>query len=216
MSASISPEGLQAPAFLSIGEGVQLVHMLRPQPDMGSVVQILASRDGEGTSSLARDLCLIAAREVGLRTLLLDMDGSGRKQIDWVRRSHSLPFALVGSISVRPTSLTVHRVGASQFHVGEPSGGQPVPVASWPGILKLLRPRFDLVVIDTPAFSRTFDGVFVAPHVDGTILVIEAEATKTTQVQNVRDRIIEAGGKVVGTILNKRHFHIPQAIYERI
>jgi Mrp family chromosome partitioning ATPase len=190
--------------------------MLRPQPDIGTVVQLIAARNGEGTSSLARDLCLIAAREVGLRTMLVDMDGSGRKQIDWARASHNMPFALAGSISVRPTSLTVLRVGASHFHVGEPNGGQPVPVASWPGMLKLLRPRFDLVVLDSPAFARTFDGVFVAPHVDGTILVIEAEATKATHVQNLRDRVTEAGGKVVGTILNKRRFHIPEAIYERV
>jgi Mrp family chromosome partitioning ATPase len=216
MSTLLSPEGLQAPTFLNIGEGIQLVHMLRPQPDVGTVVQLLAARDNEGTSSLARDLCLTAVRELGLRTILLDMDGSGRKQIDWVRRSHNVPFALAGSISVRPTALTVLRVGASQFHVGEPSGGQPVPVASWPGILKLLRPRFDLVVIDSPAFARSFDGVIIAPHVDGTLLVIEAEATKATHVQNLRDRVIEAGGKVVGTILNKRKFHIPEAIYERV
>jgi Mrp family chromosome partitioning ATPase len=202
--------------FLSAGDGVPLIHMLRPQTEVGTVVQLLASRSGEGTSSLARDLCLIAAREVGLRTILVDMDGSGRQQIDWVRESHNLPFSLAGSISVRPTSLTVLRVGASHFHVGEPNGSQPVPVASWPGILKLLRPRFDLVVVDSPAFARSFDGVFVAPHVDGTILVIEAEATKATQVQNLRDRVVEAGGKVVGTILNKRRFHIPEAVYERV
>ncbi len=216
MSGVISAEGLQAPSFLKVSEGIQLVHLLRPEAGVGTMVQMLAVRDGEGTSSLVRDLCLIAAREVGLRTMLLDTDGSGRKQIDWVRQHHSVPLSLAGSISVRATSLTVLRIGASQLHVGEPTGGEQVPAASWPGILKLLRPRFDLVVVDSPSLTRSFDGVMISPHVDGTLLVIDAEATKTAQVQNLRDRIVEIGGKVVGTVLNKRHFHIPEAIYERI
>jgi Mrp family chromosome partitioning ATPase len=185
-------------------------------PEVASVVQLIAARDGEGTSSLARDLCLIAAREVGLRTILLDTDGPGRKQVEWMREKHYVPLSLAGSIAVRPTSLNVLRVGASTLHVGEPMGDAPVPAAAWPGILKLLRPRFDLVVVDSPAVTGSFDGVLIAPHVDGSLIVIEAQTTRATQVQALRDRLVEIGGKVIGTILNKRQFHIPQAIYERV
>jgi Mrp family chromosome partitioning ATPase len=216
MSASYSPEGLRPPAFLSTSEGIQLVHLLHPERGGGTVVQLIAVRDGEGTSSLARDLCLIAARQVGLRTILLDIDGNGRKQVDWVRQTHDGPLALAGSISVQRCSLTVLRVGASHFHVGEPHGDMPVPPTSWPGIFNLLRPRFDFIVVDSPAFARSFDGVLAAPHVDGTLLVIEAQATRATHVQTLRDRIVEIGGKVVGTVLNKAQFHVRDAVYERV
>jgi Mrp family chromosome partitioning ATPase len=220
MSASLSPEGLQPPAYLPVSEGIQLVHLLRPQfaqaaPDGASVVQLMAARDGEGTSSLARDLALIAAREVGLRTLLLDTEGAGRLHADWARAAHHLPFALAGTISIRPTPINIMRIGASPLHVAEPQGDVPIPASAWPGILNLLRPRFDFLLVDSPALARSFDGVLLAPNVDGTLLVIEAEATKVTQVEALRDRLLENGGKVVGTMLNKRHFHIPSSIYER-
>jgi Mrp family chromosome partitioning ATPase len=213
---NISPDGLHPPSYLSVVEAIQLTHLLRPEGGLGTVVQMIAARDGEGTSSLARDLSLIAARETGLRVLLLDIDGIGRKQADWVRQAHQVPLNLIGTIAARPADLAILRVGISSFHVGEPQQDIPVPGAAWLGILKLLRPRFDLVVVDSPALARSFDGILFAPHADGSILVIEAEVTRTTLAQNLRDRVAEIGGKVLGSVLNKRRFYIPQPIYDRV
>jgi Mrp family chromosome partitioning ATPase len=216
MSAAVSETALPAPEFLSVVEGVQLAHLFHPEGGLGTVVQIIAAHDGEGTSSIARDLCLVAAAEAGMRVLLLDIDGVGRKQADAVRKVHAEPLALVGTIAARPADLAVLRVGRSFFHVGEPQRNTAVPSAAWPGILKLLRPRFDLVVVDSPALDRSFDGILFAPHADGSVLVIEAETTRSASVQSLRDRLSEIGGKVIGCVLNKRRYYVPQAIYERV
>jgi Mrp family chromosome partitioning ATPase len=216
MSATLEKTGLQPPQYLSLVEGVQLTHLFRPEGGLGTVLQMIAARDGEGTSTMARDLCLIAASEVGLRVLLLDLDGLGCKQAQWSRAAHDAPLSLMGTIAARPADLAVLRVGESGFHVAEPQHDTAVHAAAWPGILKLLRPRFDLVVADSPSLARSFDGILFAPHADGSVIVIEAEVTRSYLVQSLRDRLSEIGGKVVGSILNKRRFYVPQAIYERV
>jgi Mrp family chromosome partitioning ATPase len=213
---AVVDRALVAPSFLSLAEGVPLAHLLRAESGVGSVVQLIAARNGEGTSSLARDLCLIAVQEVGLRVLLLDIDGPGKGQADWVRATLAAPLSLAGSIATGPVELAVLRVGTTRLHVGEPKGDLAVPPSAWAGILNLLRARFDLVVVDCPSLARSFDGVLMAPHVDGSLLVVEAQSTRATQVQALRDRLVEIGGKVLGSILNKRRYHIPQAIYDRV
>ena len=212
-AATVIERELVAPSFLSLAEGVQLLHVLRADSGVGTVVQLMAACNGEGTSSLARDLCLIAVQEVGLRVLLLDLD---MRQADWVRTTHPAPLSLVGSVATGPAELMVLRLGATRLHVGEPKGDLAIPAASWSGILKLLRERFDLVVLDCPSLIRSFDGVLVAPHVDGSLLVVQAQSTRATQVRTLRDRLVEIGGKVLGSVLNKRRYHIPQALYDRV
>ena len=42
-----------------------------------------------------------------------------------------------------------------------------------------IRQRFDLILIDSPAFSASVDGIDLCAMVDGVVLVIEAEKTRS-------------------------------------
>jgi len=79
-----------------------------------------------------------------------------------------------------------------------------------------LRAEFDLVVIDAPPAHVSSLGVAVSGKADGTLLVVEAERTRAPVVEMVKRRIAESGGKVVGAVLNRRRYHIPDFIYRQI
>ena len=56
----------------------------------------------------------------------------------------------------------------------------------------------------------------MASMVDGTVLVVEAEKTRWPVAVNVKERIKQSGGKVLGIAFNKRQYYIPGWLYRRI
>jgi Mrp family chromosome partitioning ATPase len=81
---------------------------------------------------------------------------------------------------------------------------------------KKLKQRFDLILVDSPPATTSTDGLAISSKVDGVILVVEAEKTRWPVAENVRDRIKRSGGNILGIVLNKRRFYIPDFIYKRL
>jgi Mrp family chromosome partitioning ATPase len=80
--------------------------------------------------------------------------------------------------------------------------------------LERLRSKYDWVVIDGPPATVYSDAGMVAPLTDGVVLVIEAERTRWEVADRARGVIEDSGGKVVGAVLSRRRFHIPDAVYQ--
>ena len=78
------------------------------------------------------------------------------------------------------------------------------------GFCQNLRTDFELVLIDSPPLTVSPDGLAVAGKVDGVILVVEAEKTRWQTVRRVKDNISRVGGNILGVVLNKRRYYIPQ------
>jgi Mrp family chromosome partitioning ATPase len=83
-------------------------------------------------------------------------------------------------------------------------------------VLDRLRERFDLVLVDTPPMATVQDGLAIAPKVDGVVLVVEADRVRWPVVREVKERITAAGGNILGLIFNKRRYHIPRFLYDRL
>ncbi len=80
-------------------------------------------------------------------------------------------------------------------------------------LVQQLRMRSQYVVIDCPALSVSSDCISLAPLVDGIVLVVEADRTRKSQIRNAECRIEAAGGKILGLVLNKRRYPVPDSIY---
>ncbi len=94
---------------------------------------------------------------------------------------------------------------------------------SWDGsweyrrdVLQGLRMTFDSILIDCPALRESNDLLSVAPFVDGIILVVEAGKTRRDQIVNAEKTIEFARGRLLGHILNKRSYAVPEWIYRRL
>jgi capsular exopolysaccharide synthesis family protein len=79
-----------------------------------------------------------------------------------------------------------------------------------------LRQEFDYVLIDTPPLNSYSDGVAWGRLVDGAVLVLEAAATRREAVLKVTADLRAANTKVLGAVLNKRAFAIPEVLYRRL
>jgi len=73
---------------------------------------------------------------------------------------------------------------------------------------------YDYIIIDSSAALTTSEPSRLAPLVDGMVLVVACEQTKRDVALNAAEKMHNAGGEVIGVILNKRRFHIPKKIYQ--
>ncbi len=82
--------------------------------------------------------------------------------------------------------------------------------------LQTLRHMYDYVLVDCPSIKESGDAAYIASAVDGVVLVVSAENTRKEQVRNALNTIEMAEANVLGCVLNKRRYPIPNWIYKRI
>jgi protein-tyrosine kinase len=167
------------------------------------VVQFIASQAGEGTSTVAREFARVSATRFGKLVLLLDSSpGSGSVLHDYSPDILSSPAA--GS--------RLYRAPLPGFCASLSSDTAGRSDAFW----EALRQRYELVVVDSPPATASADGLAMCGRVDGVVLVLQAERTRWPVAQSVKNAIVRSGGKVLGVVLNRRKFYIPNFIYRRL
>ncbi len=79
-----------------------------------------------------------------------------------------------------------------------------------------LRSEFDHVLIDAPPVNLYADAITLGRLSDGLILVLQSDSTRREAARKAKESIQAANVRLLGAILNKRTFPIPQALYERL
>jgi Mrp family chromosome partitioning ATPase len=79
-----------------------------------------------------------------------------------------------------------------------------------------LRKEFDYVLIDSPPLNTYSDGMVLGQLADGAVLVLEANVTRREVTLKVAADLRAAHIKILGAVLNKRTFAIPEALYRRL
>lgn len=79
-----------------------------------------------------------------------------------------------------------------------------------------MRDKFDYTIIDGPALRNHPEGLHLSAMVDGVVLVVRAGKTSRWVVQNLKKQIEDAGGNVLGVVLNRRQHFIPNWLYRLI
>ena len=194
-------------------------------------IQFVAASGGEGSSTVAREFALYAARTEGFRVWLVDLDLMGQSQAQIIaadpERFGSLgPSAAAtpdGSMffSVQPPLkrpdgrpwpdaryVGAHAVGGADFWVTHfrrdaMRGRQQVRVMPTPDYWNALRRHADLIVVDAPAAERSQAGLTVAPNMDAVVLVVAADEGDAVGPARLRDAVADAGGHCAGLFVNR-------------
>ena len=96
---------------------------------------------------------------------------------------------------------------------------------NWPNLLnsERLKPRMDelrkefsFVIFDCPPLTRSADAIAIGQHTDGVVMILEAASTRRESAQMATDALRSAKVPILGAVLNKRTFPIPEKIYRRL
>ena len=79
-----------------------------------------------------------------------------------------------------------------------------------------LRKEFTYVLIDAPPVNLFSDAANLAKQSDGALLVLNSNSTRKEAARNSKELFEGAGVRVLGAVLNRRTFPIPQGLYAKL
>lgn len=92
----------------------------------------------------------------------------------------------------------------------------PISYFESPGFTTLLgqlKERFKLVICDSAPLLSSPETTVMANKLDGLIMILNAEMTRWEVAKSVKKDLESANVRILGAILNRKQFIIPQAIY---
>jgi capsular exopolysaccharide synthesis family protein len=82
--------------------------------------------------------------------------------------------------------------------------------------LQELRSEFDFVLIDAPALNLYSDAIALGRIADGVVVVLQADSTRRESALKGLQTLRDANIAVLGAVLNRRTFPIPDFVYRRL
>jgi Mrp family chromosome partitioning ATPase len=180
-------------------------------------IQFISTQEGEGVSTIVRDMARTAADHLGKKVLVLDAAHHNPTQHkfhnvccnngwnDIAKNGGAVDEACYRTINPNLFISPLTRSTASNPYF--------VDIQASVSFLDEVKKRFDLILIDSAPAAVAPDSIALSRYADGVILVIEAERTRWAAAENLRDRILKNGGTILGVVFNKRRYHIPNRIY---
>ena len=197
---------------LTADQAALILRRLRETAPAHAALAVIGPEDGVGVTSIALDLAMASAFRSGIETLLIDAEPLADASVAMAIH------ALGGRLTNIPDNPYVLRVEDSNLYVTTPMTrtGSNISEARWRSFVDGVKARFPVVIVDTPSLQRSSAALLLAPLTDLSLMVIEAEETRTAVAANLIERVEAAGGAVAGVVMNMRRFHIPRFIYTRI
>jgi Mrp family chromosome partitioning ATPase len=172
---------------------------------------IISTLPGEGVSTIARGLARIVAKNPKAKVLICNVPTDSD-----VRR----PTYDYGNGDYHPGQLDFTWLPGGQVAVGtfgEPGYMHTIAsdFAAVTSMINRLSSSFELVILDLPPVSKSVIGPAMSKALDGVVMVVEAERTRSQSVRATQKAIQGHGGTVLGVVLNKRRSHLPKFISRR-
>ncbi len=203
----------------SMSELVQRVflqHTLHP-PRM---VTFAAVNHGSGCSQIAASVAqILAAKSPGTVCLVeANFRSPALPRMLQTTNYQGLTSALLEQGSIDSFVKPVGNSGLSLLSSGPIAADSPNLLASDRMKTRCaeLRERFDFVIVDGPPLGRYTDAIAMGRLCDGIALVLEAGSTRRKAARVVMRTLRALKIDVLGVVLNKRTFPIPEKIYSKL
>jgi capsular exopolysaccharide synthesis family protein len=185
----------------------------RPGKDSLRTVMVVAGAHGEGATTTCSILSTLLAKSGVGDVALIDAN----LRTPALQELFGLPEVTRGVTDllangfrprdlVQPTSIPHLFVVPAGRPLPSPSVVYQEPMAT---LLEDLRSDFRYVMVDVSPVIDYSDASFLAPRVDGIVLVVRAEVTKIEDALKSKRQLEWAGGQVIGTVLNGKKTYIP-------
>ncbi len=169
------------------------------------LIGFVGAEPGAGATTMAYNVALLASAS-GSKTLLVDAAAANP--------TLSQMFVKEGSIGLMEV-LNSSRAYAD-FIAGCDKRLTILPVGSFNGVtpgeriaserisfnLADLKEHFDLILVDLPSMPDSADARAIAPHLDGSIVVVRHGKTSFDALSYVADALRDVGAMVFGVVLN--------------
>jgi protein-tyrosine kinase len=183
-------------------------------------ILFLGAKGGEGASTVVSSLARVAVERFHRKVAILDTNTlhPTQHQLFGVSPTVGWDDVLRGTELAETVIYQTNVKGLFVAPVSSARAGtvQVIDATGMEGFFGALRESVDLMLIDSAPAMAFPDNIVLSRQSDGVVLVIEAESTRGPVAETVCQQITSAGGRVIGTVFNKRRYYIPEFVYKRL
>jgi capsular exopolysaccharide synthesis family protein len=166
---------------------------------------IVGVNSGAGVSTFAAGLAISFA-QTKMETLLVDGDlrRGIQRELFCLKDRQGLSDTLATNGGLQRISRIAQCKGLSVLPSGTvfPNAFELLSQPAYPTLCDLLRDRFDVVLIDTPAFGIGHDALETAAVAGAALVVVQKNVTSTNALQALKHNLTAQGTAIVGYVLN--------------
>ena len=190
------------------------------------LIAVTCSNTGEGVTTVAANLAITMAKHADGPVLYVDtnfpnplahkvfgvdfMPGLGNIFVDGLESSSAIQNSPVTNLHILTTGDI--KTNPNAYYETQ----------MFYDLLKQWRLDYKFVIFDTPPMQCDMKQcdmnfpIHLASLIDGTIIVIEAEAVRREVAIRVIERLNQADANILGAVLNKRKYYIPTWLYKTL
>jgi capsular exopolysaccharide synthesis family protein len=175
---------------------------------------------GNGCTRLCGETARVLAESIAGSVCLVDANlrAPSLPQFFGVTNHWGLTDSLLKEGAIRSFAKQVYRDNLWLLSCGSLAVDSPNLLNSEQLHLRLaeLRKEFDYVLIDVPPVNQYSDAMALGQIMDGLVLIVEANSTRKESALKAMETLRGAQVEVLGAILNKRTYPIPESVYRRL
>ena len=146
----------------------------------------------------------------GMRVLLMDADLrrsqlNTRYGIKYESKPVGLANYLAGYSTEDEATYATNIENVYLMPIGR-TVSNPIPLFSGERMKRLMRDvkeKYDVVILDAPPIGEVVDAAELAPHCDGSILVVSYNTTSRRELLEAKRHLMKTGIQILGCIINK-------------
>ena len=191
------------------------------KPNDGVVLAFTAAAPQEGVSHVTESFAIELARQSERRTLIITAERLQSLRVaDYIRMPDCCTRTNVENLWVLRTKKAANGNGNGNGNGKSRPQNKVTRLEdeSEFGLdrIEALRLTFSNILIDCRSLKVSSEAAGLASTVDGIVVVVEAGRTRRDEIQNAKRTIEMARGNLLGFILNKRRYPVPQWLYKRL
>ncbi len=196
-----------------------LIESQLPSRKFRSLLVTSATPD-EGVSTVTANFAKALADDSSLNILVVDANPQDAVQHELFAIDNARGFVEFarGDSKLDDLIRVTSRKNLSVITSGAATGGmfQLIGTERIAAFIKELQTRFHYLFFDAPPVLSYPETAVLGSYVDGVLLVVRSVSTRREAVARARDALNKSGCNIVGVVLNRYRYSIPEFIYKRI
>ena len=186
-----------------------------------SIIGVTSCSRCEGVSTVAANLASSLSEQGNGTVLLVDANAHNPSvhRIFRTRQSPGLLDVLAPNAKCAGNDIIIHRAAhLSVLTVGATGGAAARTVASdnFVNFLESIKQNYRFIVVDMPAMAEDSSTARLAGSCDGVVLVVETERLRWETISKAKYHLQQLSVNILGVLLNKRRFPVPNWIYSAL
>ncbi len=209
------PSSLYVKGFVNLADQISLL-----QSDKSFKTLLLASCDHhDGNSNTCANLGLALSEYSGKNVLLIDANfrSPSIQSIFNIEEQEGLAEILLGQRKVTEVRHEIQK-GLTVITAGQTTLNPPqlLSSAAMQRLLEEAKSQYDLIIIDAPEVTNYREGFILSSMVDKTLFVVVEGQTRRQVAVRMHDLLREAKAKLLGMVINRRVYFIPNWLYHGV